>query len=106
MKFTWVCLFSLILLACSSGPISLNIPDTKAEKPADSRMEIVEQRECGFQLLDFIPAGTNDTLSRGLRALRYRTSGTYVEEVAVDQTWYYGLIGTILCTTVSAKIYR
>lgn len=107
MKARILLIVSIFALeACTSGFVSLNVPDTKKEKPEGSKMELIEKQECGFQLFDFIPANTNEQLSKAMRSITFRATGTYVEDIAVDQTWYYGFVGTVLCTTVTARIYR
>ena len=88
--------------ACTSGPIPIDLLDTKPEKPANGKTWWITDEACGYQLLDFIPIQTNDTMSRALRNVQYQARGQYIESVQIEQSWIYGLIGTVLCTRVSA----
>ncbi len=108
-KYITIITIAIVLFffgACSSASVSLSIPGARKDKPVDSKPEIISKQECGYQLLDFIPLGTNDLLQRAFRSVQMRATGAYVENIAVDHIWYYGFVGTFLCTEVSATVYR
>ncbi|TGK01698.1 hypothetical protein EHO59_11360 [Leptospira semungkisensis] len=100
------CLLFIILLSvqCSSGPISLTLPNTRTEKPANGKEVVISESSCGYHLLDFIPTSSNTTLYYAMRALQVKTMDKYVAKITLEQDWYHGLIGTFLCSTVNATV--
>lgn len=103
----FITVVSLFLVcACSSGPILISIPNAQKERPAEGKVVVVSESACGYLLLDFIPIAANDSLARALASVQYRANGKFIEKVDVEQYWYYGFIGTFLCTRVTAHTFQ
>jgi hypothetical protein len=106
MKYFLSMALFLTLLSCSSGPVAIFIPNVLDKPPVDGSSVYISESACGYQLFDFIPIFTNDTLKRALRLVQNQAYGSYVESINIEQYWYYGLIGTVLCTRVNADVIK
>ncbi|TGJ98966.1 hypothetical protein EHQ53_10725 [Leptospira langatensis] len=104
MKKVYSIFIALFLAQCSSGPISLTLPNTKTEKPANGKEVVISESSCGYHLLDFIPTSSNTTLYYAMRSIQLKTMDKYVAKITLEQDWYHGLIGTFLCSTVNATV--
>lgn len=94
---------SLALGACSSPIVRLGEPppadlDRTAGRP-------VSASSCGFQLLQLIPLNTNRRADKALRKVQAKAGGDYVGDLQVTEKWYYGVIGSVYCTEIDARIY-
>jgi hypothetical protein len=89
-----------VIGACS-GPyttIAPRIPDS-AELGART-----SGSACGLVLLNIIPIGINDRAERAYRNALEPTKANELGDVSVVDSWYYILIGEILCAEVSGAV--
>lgn len=93
----------MLIAACSSVPIRFNqAPD----KPIDlSKGHQISSEACGFQLLLLIPIQTNGRADRAYADLVMQSQGGYITDVQVEESWFYGLVGTGYCTKLTAMTY-
>jgi hypothetical protein len=93
-----------LMAACAGTPTSLG---TRASTPLpDGPERVITAEACGFQLLLFIPININDRMQRANRALEAQADGGFITDVKVQESWAYGLVGTVYCTTLQAKVTR
>jgi hypothetical protein len=101
-------LLALLLFAgCAGTPIQFDVLDMQPEKDGVdfSKGRTITGQADGTQLLLFIPIGINDRHERALRNLRQKANGDYIEEIKIQESWTYILVGTIYRTTFEAKAY-
>ena len=93
-----------LLAACAGAPTSLG---TRVSTPLpDGPERVITAEACGFQLLLFIPININDRMQRANRALEAQADGAFITDVKVQESWAYGFVGTVYCTTLQAKASR
>ena len=61
---------------------------------------------CGFLLLDLIPIAVNDRAARAYAEALSNASGVALTDTTVEDSWYFALIGTVLCTEVTGQAVR
>jgi len=98
----------LILLVASAGcvgsPVTFkSLTDVKYDV---TKGRTVKADACGFQLLLFFPISINDRYQRAY-ALLLNDAGpsSYVTDIKVSESWWYGLVGTGYCTDLEATAY-
>ncbi len=92
-----------VIFACSSVPIRFN---QEPLKPIDwSKGRQISGEACGFQLLLVIPIQTNGRAERAYTELLAQAQGGYITDVQVEESWFYGLVGTGYCTKLTAMAY-
>jgi len=93
----------ITLFGCSSVPVIINDVPTK---PVDySKRREISGKACGFQLLLVIPISINDRQHRAYTQIAAAAGGDYVTDVEIEDSWFYGLVGTGYCTEIKAKAY-
>lgn len=97
-------LLAAILTACAGAPVNLG-PHPYAPPPAGNVRQ-VQAKACGFQLLLLIPIAINDRQERAYNTVLAQAGGDYVTDVAWKDEWFYGLVGTGYCTTITATAIR
>jgi hypothetical protein len=88
-----------LVAACEGIPVKM--PTGNAGPADDTR--VLTGRACGFQLLLFIPIRVNDRQQRAYAAAERQAGGRSLVDVAFQEEWTYGFVGTLYCTTVTAK---
>lgn len=89
------------LVAACSGPytaIAPRVPDSAELGPRTSGSA------CGLVLLNVIPIGVNDRAERAYRRALEPTKANALADVSVVDSWYYILIGEVLCAEVSGAV--
>jgi hypothetical protein len=61
---------------------------------------------CGLLLLDLIPIGVNDRAARAYTEALHSANATVVADVSTEDSWYFVLVGTLLCTDISGQGIR
>lgn len=102
----------LILGSCSGRAISLgNAHNDNPDQQIDlKKIDFTKGREIhaeagGFQLLLFIPINTNDRQERAYQNLRYQAGSDFISDIKIQESWTYGLVGTVYTTRLEAKAY-
>jgi hypothetical protein len=99
----------LVLLAgCYSAPIrfggSNDISFDRTSVDFSKGREIVASAS-GFQLLLFIPINVNSRQESAYQQLRAIAGRDYITDIRIEESWTYGLIGTLYTTTIKATAY-
>lgn len=92
------------LVACTGTPARLGSPSLTPNAKGVARE--ISASSCGFQLLLFIPIAVNGRLAQATRDLNAEAAGDYITNVRVQESWFYGLVGTGYCTTLKATAVR
>lgn len=95
---------TLALAGCAGDPVKLNSLQTKDIVQGSERT--ISGEACGFQLLLFIPIMTNSRLERAMEQLQLKAGGDSIANVSIQESWWYGLVGTTYCTNLQAKAYK
>lgn len=94
----------VLLAGCNSTPVT--IPNVPAKAPAKGQSMLVQSisaEDCGFQLLLFIPIGVNERQSIAYSKLvKQAPEGAKISDIKMEESWYYGLVGTGYCTKFTA----
>jgi hypothetical protein len=69
--------------------------------PAFTELGKTSGSACGFLLFDLFPIGVNDRTGRAYARAVDHVSASSLTDTTVEQTWQYGVVGTLLCTEVS-----
>jgi len=96
--------FVILLAACSSGPVRLH--DNTSANIDLSQSRPISSRGCGFQLLLVIPISVNSRLERAYDSLARQADGWVIGDIQIQESWWYGYVGTIYCTHIKARAYR
>ncbi|WP_241555988.1 hypothetical protein [Leptospira yasudae] len=104
--FTSVLLCSFFFVSCFAEP--LLIPENKIVKPTsvNSITYPVYAKECGFVLLLVIPIGINDRFVRAYAKISAQAKDGFLSEITLQESWFYGLIGTGYCTTMTGMVTK
>ncbi|MDV6236508.1 hypothetical protein CH379_012810 [Leptospira ellisii] len=95
---------SLFASGCSSTPVFIPESQTSATAPDPDRPSYpVYARSCGFLLLGLVPIGTNERFINAYQKLISQRSGT-LSQVTLQESWYWGLIGTGYCATFTGLV--
>lgn len=97
----------LILAAFASG---CTTPEVRlsVEPPKDidrNKGREISARACGFQLFQLVPIATNERQTNAYEEMKRLAGDDYIGSVSVTEDWYYGVIGSVYCTTFKAKAY-
>lgn len=99
---------ALFFIGCDST--RLVIPEAPAAKPPTKGQTIssypISAESCGFQLLLFIPIGINSRHGEAYSKLTALAAGSRISDLRMEESWYYGLVGTGYCTRFSALANR
>jgi hypothetical protein len=93
----------LLLSGCTGTPVTLKSFSAKDIVPEKSRP--ISAEACGFQLLLFIPIGTNSRSERAFTELRKKADNDYIADLSIEEYWRYGFVGTLYCTKLEANAY-
>ncbi|RHX84431.1 hypothetical protein [Leptospira stimsonii] len=63
-------------------------------------------RECGFLLFLFFPIGLNDRSAKAYSKVVSQAENGILSEVTFQESWYWALLGTRYCTTVTAFVTK
>lgn len=99
---------ALLVLACNGRPARLWNHKFRPDRPVqlDRTQDIpLEGRACGFNLFGFVPMNTVDRTERAYRQMTAGYETAYVTDVEMQETMSWWVIGTSLCTKLSATAY-
>lgn len=102
-----VAVVGCLLVGCSGTPIKLGSADQSIGQGAidASTGRRIEASASGFQLLLLIPININDRHERAYQSLLAQAGGDHVTGVAINESWIWGLVGTVYKTTLTATAY-
>lgn len=95
---------TLFIYGCSGSPISVKSVVAKDVDLSSSRQ--ISAEGCGFQLLLFIPIKINSRLERAFEEINQRAGNDLIANLSIEETWTYGFVGTMYCTTLRATAYQ
>ncbi|MBM9575968.1 hypothetical protein JWG45_02270 [Leptospira sp. 201903070] len=91
--------------SCVSTPVF--IPESKLQiQNTDTITVPAYGKECGFLFFMFIPIGLNDRSAKAFSKVVEQAEGGILSEVTFQESWYWALLGTRYCTTVTAFVTR
>ncbi|TGK15671.1 hypothetical protein EHO61_15070 [Leptospira fluminis] len=98
---------TVLTVGCNSVPLNMpaNAP-LKTEKGQSITSYPISAESCGFQLLLFIPIGVNSRQVEAYSKLISQSIGGRISDLKMEESWYYGLVGTGYCTRFSALLSR
>ena len=99
----------LLALACTGRPARLWNQEFRPDRPVQfdrSQSTPLEARACGFNLFGIVPMNTVDRTARAYRRMTTGYEAFYVTDVEMQESMSWWVIGTSLCTKLSAKAYR
>lgn len=107
LLMVWLVLCSLSLVACTGMPVHTGVNNKHIDTAnVDfSKGRRVSGTASGFQLLLFIPININNRHVRAYELLLAQASGDYISDIKVDESWTYGLVGTVYSTSIEAMAY-
>jgi hypothetical protein len=100
---------ALLALACTGKPARLWNQKFRPDRPVQldrSESILLQGRACGFNLFGFVPMNTVDRTARAYRQMTAGYEAFYVTDVEMQETMSWWVIGTSLCTKLSAAAYR
>lgn len=102
-----VCAVALLLCSgCAGTPIQFPEYDGQVETEYDfTKGRLISAEASGFQLLLFIPIGTNTRHEKAYRRLKMIARDDYISDIKVKETWTYAFVGTLYSTRLEATVY-
>jgi hypothetical protein len=110
-NLTAIALLSCALAApaCTGKPAQLWNQKFRPDRPVQldrSERISLQGRACGFNLFGFVPMNTVDRTARAYRQMTADYEAFHVTDVEMQETMSWWVIGTSLCTKLSATAYR
>ena len=107
IKILTIALGLLLLTGCAGKPIHLGETNQHIDlETVDlEKGRNISASASGFQLLLFIPININDRHDRVFQQLRGQAGNDYITDIKIQESWVYGLVGTVYKTTIMAKAY-
>lgn len=102
-----IALLLALTVSCISQPVF--IPENTKQQPKSDQNSITYPayaKECGFVLLFLIPIGINDRFAKAYAKISAQAKNGILSQLTLQESWYYGFIGTGYCTTMTALIIR
>jgi hypothetical protein len=93
-----------LFAGCAGTPVNLGSKVAGPVPQGEGR--VIASKACGFQLLLVIPIGVNDRLERAYQLLQGQAGGDFITNVQLKESWTYGLVGTLYCTSLQATAVR
>ncbi|TGK32497.1 hypothetical protein EHQ12_19080, partial [Leptospira gomenensis] len=94
----------LLTSGCSSTPVFLPENQTASTaKDPNLPSYPVYGRSCGFLLFGILPIDTNERFIRAYQKMISQRKGT-VSQITLQESWYWGLIGTGYCATFTGLV--
>jgi hypothetical protein len=100
-----IAVFGVWFSGCAGKPVTFKSVDPKAYEDVKDKGRKITASASGFQLLLFIPIGVNDRHQSAYGQLMAEANGDYVTDVKIEESWTYGLVGTVYTTTMTATAY-
>ena len=100
---------ALAALACTGKPAQLWNQKFRPDRPVQfdrTQSTLLVGRACGFNLFGFVPMNTVDRTARAYRQMTAGYEAFYVTDVEMQETMSWWVVGTSLCTKLSATAYR
>lgn len=105
LSITIITMMTLWLTGCAGKPITFKSVDPKNYADVKDRGRSIEGSASGFQLLLFIPIGTNNRHENAYGQLMAQANGDYVTDVKIEESWTYAFVGTVYTTKITATAY-
>jgi hypothetical protein len=99
-KIIAVAVAASLLVGCSGAPVRL--APSPGHPPAQGIAHEISASACGFQLLLLIPISINSRQRRANQELKEQAAGDYITDIKIEESWFYGFVGTGYCTTLTA----
>ncbi|PJZ54610.1 hypothetical protein [Leptospira adleri] len=94
-----------LLFSCVSTPVF--IPESKIHAQNSNTISIPAYgKECGFLFFMFLPIGLSDRSAKAFSKVVAQAEGGSLSEVTFQESWYWALLGTRYCTTVTAFVTK
>ena len=102
-----MCVAALLLcMGCSGTPIKFPQYDMRDMNEYDfTKGRPISAEASGFQLLLFIPIGTNSRHAKAYRQLKMMAGNDYISDVRIQESWTYAFVGTLYTTRLEATAY-
>ncbi|EPG64491.1 hypothetical protein ACE5IS_18590 [Leptospira wolffii] len=103
-----LCASIALSVGCSSTPVIIPAQPAPAKVEKDQRLSTfpVYAEACGFQLLLFIPINVNTRQASAFQKIQFQAYGGTLSDIRMEESWFYGLVGTGYCTKFSALVTR
>lgn len=98
-----IILFISLMSGCSSTPIKFPAITATEVDVANSRE--IHGKACGFQLLLLIPININGRYEDAYEQLIQAAGREQIANVRIEESWFYGFVGTGYCTKLMATAY-
>lgn len=97
-----------LLVGCTSTPVTIPTQPPLAKLEKDQRLVSfpVYSEACGFQLLLFIPINVNTRQMTAYQKLQFQAYGGTLSDIKMEESWFYGFVGTGYCTKFTAIVTR
>ena len=102
IRLALLALCALVAAQCGSRDERLDQP-VQFDRTQSTRLE---GRACGFNLFGIVPMNTVDRTARAYKQMTAGYEAFYVTDVEMQESMSWWVIGTSLCTKLSAKAYR
>jgi hypothetical protein len=93
---------TLCMTACVGG---VSFPKPPGPDVDRTKFTEVSAIACGYHLIHVLPLGTTGRQERAYTELVELAKGNYVGDIEMTEHWYYGIIGSLYCTSLKAKAY-
>ena len=100
---------ALLALACTGRPARLWNQKSRPDQPVQfdrTQSTRLEGRACGFNLFGIVPMNTVDRTARAYKQMTAGYEAFYVTDVEMQESMSWWVVGTSLCTKLSATAYR
>lgn len=91
------------IAGCVSAPI--NLPAINAKEVDLTQGREVVGKSCGFQLLLLIPININGRYEDAFDTLKGQAGRDLLANLRIEESWFYGFVGTGYCTKLTATAY-
>jgi hypothetical protein len=97
----------VFIVGCSGTPIRFggNDPNFDNTNVDFSKGREITASASGFQLLLLIPININNRHEQAYQQLRGMAGRDYITNIKIEESWTYGLVGTLYTTTIKATAY-
>ncbi len=91
------------LLGCTGTMVRIpNVPERAYDSSAGKQLSA---EASGFQLLLWIPIGTNQVHQQCYQSLQLQAQGHFITDVRFQDSWTYAFVGTVYTVKMEATAY-
>lgn len=95
-----------LLLCCAAGCVGERVTVAPRPPAAYTTIQPTEGFACGFLAFDLIPFRVNDRVERAYGKALRAGGTTALADVAIEERWYFVVVGTVVCTQLTAQAIR